>query len=65
MPVPSPGPKLLVPTPGIEPGSRALQTRAEMTTLAQSALLVRREGIEPPSRPCKSRALPLDERRLG
>jgi len=24
---------------------------------------VRREGIEPPSLPCKSRALPLDERR--
>ncbi len=31
--------------------------------LLQQRCLVRREGIEPPSLPCKSRALPLDERR--
>ena len=29
----------------------------------QHTCLVRREGIEPPSLLCKSRALPLDERR--
>jgi hypothetical protein len=45
----------------IERLSEALQTPA-MTTSAKVAL-VRREGIEPPSRLCKSRALPLDERR--
>jgi hypothetical protein len=42
----------------------ALQTTA-MTTSAKVALLVPRDRIELPSLPCKSRALPLDERGIN
>ena len=37
----------MVPPLGIEPSSRVLQTRAEMTTLAQAAYLVLIAGFEP------------------
>ena len=37
----------MVPPLGIEPSSRVLQTRAEMTTLAQAAYMVLIAGFEP------------------
>lgn len=50
---------LLVPPPGIEPGSWDFQSPA-MTTFAKAAM-VPCDRIELPSLLCKSRALPLDE----